>query len=84
MPLYIEDRLRWIREMRQKSPCKRCGLLYNHHVKAKCPDCGTLDSHELRELLAQKEVIVADLRRMGFIFAALALAAMLLFWLFAI
>ena len=84
MPLYIEDRLRWMREMRQKSPCKRCSLLYNHHVKAKCPDCGTLDSHELRELLAQKDVIVADLRRMGLLFAALALAAMLLFWLLAI
>lgn len=83
MPLYIQDRLRWMREMRQKSPCKRCGLLYNHHIKAKCPDCGTLDSKELRELLAQKDVIVGDLRRMGWIFAALALGGVLLFWLFA-
>lgn len=80
MPLYIEDRLRWMREMRQKSPCKRCGTLYNHHLKAKCPDCGTLDSKELRELLAQKEVIIGDLRRMGWIFAALALGSVLLFF----
>ncbi|MDP4536313.1 hypothetical protein Q3O60_08940 [Alkalimonas collagenimarina] len=81
MPLYIENRLRWIREMRHKSPCKRCGTLYNHHIKAKCPDCGTLDSHELRELLAQKDVIVRDLRRMGGVFAVLAvLATLLFFW----
>lgn len=80
MPLYIEDRLRWAREMRQKSPCKRCGRLYNHHIKATCPDCGTLDSAELRDLLRQKAVITADLQRMGWVFAGLAVALLLLLW----
>lgn len=82
MSLYIEDRLRWMREMRQKSPCKRCGTLYNHHIKAKCPDCGTLDSEQLRELLAQKAVIYADLQRMGVIFSVVCGVLILLLWWF--
>ena len=61
-----------LKEQLKKTPCKRCGLHYDHSKKEECPHCGTLDHKGLKRLLEQKNTEKQGNKSLGFIFVVIA------------
>ena len=62
----------------KKTPCKRCGLHFDHSKNKECPHCGNLDQKGLEHLLEQQNVEKQGNKSLGSMFLIVAIILVVL------
>ena len=72
-----------LKKQMKKTPCKRCGLHFDHSENKECPHCGNLDQRGLKHLLEQQDVEKQGNKSLGSMFLIVAIILVVLVWIVA-